>query len=130
MPTDRYIKAVLTVIAGALLYLCAMQSGPPASAQGMGAATPGSMRDDRPQRVVVVGWELPPQQPVAVAIQPGAQPLPVSLGATAQQPLPVSLGVTAQRPLPVAVTGIKAGADWDEIRAKVEQPLTGLPGKP
>ncbi len=118
MPTDRYIKAVLTVIAAALLYLCAMQSGQPASAQGMGAATPGSMRDARPQPVVVVGWELPPQQPVPVAIQPGAQPLPVSLG------------VTPQQPLPVAVTGIKAGADWDEIRAKVEQPLTGRPGKP
>jgi hypothetical protein len=118
MPTDRYLKAVLTVIAGALLYICAMLSGQPASAQGMGAATPGSMRDDRPQPVVVVGWELPQQQPVSVAIQPSAQPLPVSLG------------VTAQQPLPVAVTGIKAGPDWDEIRAKVDQPVTGRPGKP
>ena len=56
MTTDRYTKAVLTIIAGALLYIGAMLSGQPASAQNL---TPGSrmfIEPNRPQPVVVVGW--------------------------------------------------------------------------
>ena len=58
MTTDRYTKAVLTIIAGALLYIGAMLSGQPASAQGQGATqgSPGMVMDARPQPVVVVGW--------------------------------------------------------------------------
>jgi len=149
MPTDHYTKAVLTIIAGALVYIGAMLSGQPASAQSLTAAPQTFFQQSKPQAVVVVGWgsvrsdgqvllttvrdpaggtrtdstlpvaiQATRQQPVPVSIQPGAQPLSVSLG------------VTPQRPLPVGITAIKAGADWDEIHAKVDQPLTRLPGRP
>ena len=68
--------------------------------------------------------------------------LPVALQATRPQPLPVaiqqggqpiaiSLGVTAQRPLPVGITGLRAVAERDPVRTKVDaQPLTRYPGPP
>jgi len=56
--------------------------------------------------------------------------LPVAIQQNGQ-PLAVSLGVTAQRPLPVGITAIRAGAEWDPIRARVDaQPLTRYPGPP
>ncbi len=149
MYIDRYTKAVLTIIAGALLYIGAMLSGQPASAQGQAAARPQLAEDTRPQPVVVVGWgtvqvdgrvtlnmvrdangfhtdstlpvavQATPQRPLPVVVQPGPRPIDVTLGAT------------PQRPLPVAVHGIKVGADWDTIRTKVDaQPLTRFPGPP
>jgi hypothetical protein len=111
MPIDRYTRTVLTIIAGALLYIGAMLSGQPASAQ----APP--MVDTRPQRVVVVGWEA------------GVRPLPVVIDAG--QPLAVTVTPSAQQvPMPVTITGIRAGAEWDEVRTRVEQPLTRTPGRP
>ncbi|MGE0449976.1 MAG: hypothetical protein AB7Q29_10385 [Vicinamibacterales bacterium] len=47
MTPDRYTKAVLTVIAACLVYLCiAVTTGSPVSAQ-----------TDGPQRVIIVGWK-------------------------------------------------------------------------
>jgi len=119
MTTDRYTKAVLTIIAGALVYIGAMLSGQPASAQGQGATqgSPGMAMDARPQPVVVVRWAQP-ERPWPVAIQ------------SVSEPLPVTLRPTSDQPLPVAITGVKAGAQWDEIRVKVEQPLSRRPGPP
>ena len=116
MTTDRYTKAVLTIIAGALLYIGAMLSGQPASAQGQGATqgSPGMVMDGRPQPVVVVGWQTPER----------------SLPVTVEQPLAVTFRGPQDQPLPVAITGIRSGAQWDEIRVKVEQPLSRLPGPP
>jgi hypothetical protein len=116
MTTDRYTKAVLTIIAGALLYIGAMLSGQPASAQGAGATqgSPGMVMDARPQPVVVVGWETPER----------------SLPVTVQEPLPVTLRGAGDQPLPVAITSIRAGAPWDDIRVKVEPSITRLPGAP
>jgi len=115
MTTDRYTKAVLTIIAGALLYIGVMLSGQPASAQGGSTpGSPGMVMDARPQPVVVVGWATPER----------------SLPVTVEQPLAVTLRGTQDQPLPVAITGIRAGAQWDEIRVKVEQPLSRRPGPP
>ncbi len=116
MTTDRYTKAVLTIIAGALLYIGAMLSGQPASAQGQGATqgSPGMVMDARPQPVVVVGWATP------------ERPLPV----TVEQPLAVTLRGAPDQPLPVAIAGIRAGAQWDEIRVKAEPSITRRPGAP
>ena len=111
MPIDRYTKAVLTIIAGALVYIAAMLSGQPASAQ----APP--MVDTRPQRVTIVGWDAG-VRPLPVSIQPGP-PLAVTITPAPQQAA-----------LPVTITGIRAGAEWDEVRTKVEQPLTRTPGRP
>ena len=150
MTIDRYTKAVLTIIAGALLYIAAMLSGQPASAQSL---TPGSrmfIEPNRPQAVVVVGWgtvrsdgqvfvntvrdatggtRTDTTLPVAVQAT-RQQPLPVAIQ-QGSQPLAVSLGVTPQRPLPVGITAIRTGVEWDAIRTKVDaQPLTRYPGPP
>ena len=151
MSIDRYTKAVLTVIAGALLYICAMLSGRPVSAQIMAPAGASLLQQTKPQPVVVVGWgsvrddgqiflstvksptgavQSDPTLHVRIQ-QPAQQPIPVTLGVTPQQPLPVALGVTPQQPLPVAVTAIKAVSDWEPVRTKAEpQPGQAMPGVP
>jgi hypothetical protein len=151
MPIDRYTKAVLTIIAGALLYIAAMLSGQPAAAQSMAPASRMFVEARPPQPVVIVGWGTVRSDgqvfvntvrdvggftrtdgtlPVAVQAT-RQQPLPVSIQQPTGQPLAVSLGVTTQRPLPVAVHGLKIGVDWDPIRTKVDaQPLTRYPGPP
>jgi hypothetical protein len=50
---DRYTKTILTVIAGALVYLCIVMTAFPA-VHAQGAARPGEMTG--PAQVVVVGW--------------------------------------------------------------------------
>jgi hypothetical protein len=124
MPNDRYTKAVLTIIAGALIYIGAMLGGEPTSAQ----APP--VMDARPQRVVIVGWE-PGVRPLPVAVENG-QPIAVTVSPSPQQaPVPVTITPAPQQaPMPVTITGIRAGAEWDEVRTKVEQPLTRTPGRP
>lgn len=59
---DRYTKTVLTVIAGALVYLCiVMTAFPPVHAQQT-AARPGEMTG--PAQVVVVGWNTNAPVPI------------------------------------------------------------------
>jgi hypothetical protein len=50
MRPDVYLKAVLTVIAACLVWLCAMSTGRPLSAQQT------QVLDAAPQPVVIVGW--------------------------------------------------------------------------
>jgi hypothetical protein len=150
MSIDRYTKTVLTIIAGALLYIAAMLSGQPASAQSLATASQMFIEPGRPQPVVVVGWGTVrsdgqvlvntvrdavggtrTDSTIPVALQATRQqPLPVSIQQTA--PLSVSLGVTTQRPLPVAIAAIKPGGlDWEQIRVRVDpQPTTLRPGFP
>lgn len=70
MTSDRYLKAVLTVIAGCLVYICvALTTGPAVSAQ-----------DGGPQEVVLVGWKQGPGDRLIVLPPHGSeksQPLPV-----------------------------------------------------
>ena len=153
MPIDRYTKAVLTIIAGALLYIAAMLSGQPASAQSLAPAAqafvePGRAAAGRrssagarcaptarcsstPSGTSAASPGPTPRLPVALQAT-RQQPLPVSIQQPGGQPLPVSLGVTTQRPLPVAITSIKpGGTDWEQIRVKVDpQAPTPRPGFP
>lgn len=68
MKNDTYVRGVLTVIAAALLYLCAVLTPLPAvSAQAgrvVGAATPGVSTG--PAEMVVVGWKVPDTVPVTI----------------------------------------------------------------
>ena len=64
--TDRYTKTVLTVIAGALIYLCVVMTAFPA-AQAQSSARPGEPTG--PQDVVVVGWRPTAPLPI-VAPEP------------------------------------------------------------
>jgi hypothetical protein len=84
MTTDRYTKSVLTVIAGALIYLCiVMTPFPGVQAQGM--KRPGEFGG--PAEMVIVGWKT--------------DPLPI----TATRPLPI----VASEPVRV-ITERSAGA--------------------
>jgi hypothetical protein len=61
MTNDTYLRAVLTVIAAALVYLCVLLTPlPSASAQVgqiVGAPTPGVSTG--PGEMVIVGWKVP-----------------------------------------------------------------------
>jgi len=66
---DRYLKGVLTIIAGALVYLClVLTPWPRAAAQATPQLRPGDIAGG-PIDVVVVGWRTPAGQVVPVAVQ-------------------------------------------------------------
>ena len=122
-PVDRYTKTLLTIIAGALVYIAAMLSGEQAQAQSNAGEV-----STRPQRVVVVGWDVQPRA-LPVAIESTTRPLPVAVQPPSQ-PLAVTLSGPPPQPWPVTLTGIRAGNDWDEIRVRAQQRTTSTPGIP
>ena len=67
---DRYSKIVLTVIAGALVYLCVVMTAFPA-VKAQGTRTAGEMIAP-PIEAVIVGWKLTEPLPIATT-----RPLPV-----------------------------------------------------
>ena len=119
---DRYTKGVLTIIAGALLYLCiALTSFPAAHAQS--SLRPGEPTG--PGQVVVVGWRV--GEPLPVAFQ---RPVPII---TANEPLRITGTVTTERSSGVAdrviVTGWEEGATRE--KAARMMPLSDTtPGLP
>ena len=145
MTIDRYTKGVLTVIAGCLLWLCAMQApGTVLAQQTTREIGPWSQRV---QPVVLVGVGAMDQAgKVMVYFTPhnGAQwtdptvpvqlpyssehPLPVGLPYSSSSPLPMSLTYMAGPPMPVEVTAVRKNGDWEPFRVEVE-PTQGR-GKP
>jgi hypothetical protein len=137
MQTDRYTKLVLTVIAIALVWLCAVTTRWPAvSAQ----ASHGL--DSPVQPVVIVGWGTmdakgkatvvmtqgrsgvvsDPNVPVKV-LDPVAVRLP-------PDPVAVRLEYSDVYPLPVGLTSIKRTGEWEPIRSAVEgEPMRPKPGR-
>ena len=146
MTIDRYTRAVLTVIAGCLLWMCVMGSGRPVQAQQ--ASLDASAFAGRVQPVVIVGTgSMDAEGKIVVNFvrRNGAQvtdatvpvrlpytaeaPLPVRLPYTVASPLPAQLLYSAGSPLPVAITGIKKTTEWEPIRTQVEKaPVQGTPG--
>ena len=133
MIVDRYTKAVLTVIAGCLLWLCAMSGGGAVAAQHSievpvfkGAVQPvvvvGTGTMDRTGRVDVY------------FTGPGSTArtdptVPVTLPYTSAKPMPSQLFYTAAAPLPVEVAAVKKTGEWEPIRAHVEDaPVRTRPG--
>jgi hypothetical protein len=130
MKTDTYTKAVLTLIAACLLWLCLISSGQPLQAQ------PRQYSALPAQPVVVVGWgRLNPDVPggielawsdagrriadPAVPIRPPADP----------NVRPVRVRIDAPAPLPVSLEGVKKGASWDALRTAAENdPGSRVPG--
>jgi hypothetical protein len=147
MTTDRYTKVVLTVIAGCLLWMCAMGTARPLMAEQEPAFDTASIAG-RVQPVVIVGTGVMDAQgkvvvnfvrrsngqvtdPTVPVKLPYSQetPLPVRLPYTMTSPLPAQLSYSAATPLPVAITGIKRALDWEPIRTQVEDaPLRRTPG--
>jgi|tagenome__1003787_1003787.scaffolds.fasta_scaffold20711944_2 hypothetical protein len=135
MNADRYTKAVLTVIAGALLYICFMISGLPLSAQGLVA--PQILQNVKPQPVVIVGWgSVRADGQIflnTVKDENGTvhtdMMLPVKVMQKPKEPVLVTVDYNPDHPVPVAITGVKQGREWEPIRVKVEpEPLKSRPG--
>jgi len=139
---DRYTKAVLTVIAGCLLWICAMGAGVPLTAQRTSTQT---MPNASVQPVVIVGTgtldqrgtvtvnftqqgRTDPTLAVQLPYTP-AKPLPVSLPYTPASPMPTQLPYTAQSPLAIEIAAVKKTGEWEPIRAKIEDaPTKTRPG--
>jgi hypothetical protein len=134
MIIDRYTKLVLTVIAGCLLWICAMGAGRPIEAQSATmdiAALKGAV-----QPVVIVGTgSMDRAGNVLVAFNgsgPGQRTDPtlqVRLPYTGINPLPVSLPYTSAVPIPVEIAAVRKTGEWEPIRARVEDaPTRKTPG--
>ena len=132
MAVDRYTKAVLTVIACCLLWICAMGTAPRLEAQqqtlALGPVQPvvivgtGSM--DRAGKVDVSftqqgGARTEAIVPVWMPYTP-TKPLPVSLSYTRESPLPTQVVRTGEPPLPVEISSVRRPAEWEPIRVRVE----------
>lgn len=111
---DVYTKAVLSIIAICLIWLCVAQAAPVVSAQADA------------QKVVVVGWDRP--LPVVIVDEKGSplvsvQGLRVNLG---NRPLPVTLD---NQSVPVAIKSIERGEAWQPILVEVmKSPPSPYPG--
>jgi hypothetical protein len=105
MKTDLYTKAVLTVIAACLVWICLNSVTPTALAQTAPA---------QPARVMIVDERGTPLYT--------AQGFRVNLGA---QPLPISVSNTS---LPVVVTSLERVGRWDPLQVQVlREPPTLMP---
>ena len=132
MRSDAYLKFILTVIAGCLLWLCAMSSGRPLAAQSTLQLPEQSIA----QPVVIVGWgTLDEKGRASVAMMQDRQGrrsdpnLPVKLVTVAAGPIDVRLPYTDVTPMPVGVTRIKPAAEWEPIRSAAEpEPTRPRPG--
>ena len=116
MPVDNYTRAVLTVIALALVYLCAREAAPPALAQ------------DAPTRVVITGIALEQGGP-ASALPVGVVGEMRLMGATFSAfPIqPVRMRVTDPVEIQTA-RPIKVEADQPLPVRAIREPGTQRPG--
>ena len=142
MRPDVYTKAMLTVIAACLVWLCVMSAGRPLSAQ-----QPMQLGTTTVQPVVVVGWgtfdehgrtsvsmingrngrQSDPNLPIKVIDMP--PDVPVRVVAMPARPVEVRLPYTDQVPMPVGITRIKPAAEWEPIRNAAEpEPTRPRPG--
>jgi hypothetical protein len=115
MRVDAYTKAVLTIIAACLLWMCVTGATlTPVAAQ--------ALRDREPQEVILIGSRAP-----VPVVTPPRTSLVVRPGAEwYQEPLLVD----APRPLPTRLTGVeRQGGRWDPLDVNVkEQPRKAAPG--
>jgi hypothetical protein len=134
MSIDRYTKAVLTVIAGCLVWICAMGAAPRIAAQQSTMEIAGPVQPvvivgtgslDRAGKVVVNFTQqgsvqrTDPTLPVQLPYTP-ANPLSVGLSYSASSPMPAQLFYTSVAPLPVEIAAVKKAGDWEPIRTSVE----------
>jgi hypothetical protein len=124
MRTDTYTRAVLTIIAACLLWICFMSAGQPLNAQP--AAQIGALPA---QPVVVVGWgRLNPTAPGGIevawsdAVRKIAEPAVPIRPTTDPKFNPVPVRVELQTPLPVSLEAVRKGRDgaWDALRTAPE----------
>jgi len=134
MIVDRYTKTVLTVIAGCLLWMCAMGAGRPVAAQQSSIGVPAFKGTVQP--VILVGTGTMDRTGKVDVYFTGQSStartdptVPVTLPYTAARPMPSQLFYTAAAPLPVEVAAVKKTGEWEPIRARVEDaPVRTRPG--
>lgn len=129
MNIDTYTKAVLTVIAAALLWLCAISTGQPLRAQALAA----QWSPLPAQPVVVVGWgRLNPQAPGGIEIAWSDPNRKISEPAVPIRPAadqkfdPLRVRLEMAAPIPVSLEAVKKTGAWDPLRTEAE----GDPGQP
>jgi hypothetical protein len=118
---DRYTKAVLTVIAGCLVWLCAVGMPGAAHAQAQTGTLPTTTGAAVP--VVIVGTgSMTRAGSVAVTFHGDhSDPtVPVTLPYTAANPLPTQLPYTDVTPMPTELTSVRKGVHWEPVRVSVE----------
>jgi hypothetical protein len=128
-PIDTYTKAILTIIAACLLWICVMAAGQPLRAQ------PQQYSPLPAQPVVVVGWgRLNPSAPGGIEIAWSDPARKISEDAVQIRPRerkadPVPVRVELPTPLPVSLEAVRKGNAWDAVRTAVD-PDTGsrVPG--
>jgi len=139
MTTDRYTKAVLTVIAGCLLWICAMGTGIPLGAQARPLSLGNAAVQSTVQPVILVGTgTLDPRGTLTIAYARHSDgrehtdpTIPVTLPYSELNPIPSRLFYTGAAPLPVEICAIKKVGEWEPLRAKVEDaPAKAKPGGP
>ena len=129
MAVDRYTKTVLTVIAGCLVWLCAVGTPGPAHAQ-----QPVTLQNPTSAAVpvVIVGTGTITRAGALAVTFHGDRSdptVPVSLPYTPEHPLPAQLPYTELQPMPMAITSVRRGAQWEPIRVAVEDAaLRAKPG--
>ena len=106
---DRYIKTMLTIIAGALLYLCIVMTPLPRVNAQTPSRTPGV--SSGPMEVIVVGYNAEAPMPVAVS---------GLVEVTASNPLRITGNVSTERSSDKADRVILVG--WEK-RANREKPV-------
>ena len=115
---DRYSKCVLSVIAGALTYLCVVMTPLPGLSAQTNSPRPG--QPSGPTEVVIVGWRTPG----AEAAFPVSIQHPVRV--TATEPFPIRGSVTTERSSGRADRVILVGWERHASRDSVS-PMHGLP---
>lgn len=137
MRADLYTRAVLTIIAACLVWLCAQGVGWPVQAQ---QRTP-PLASERAQPVVIVGWgTIDADGRVSLTMnadrskQTMTDPnIPVKVIGYPMPPGPVDVRLpeyTEAHPVPVGISSIKRTGEWEPIRSMVEpEPTRTRPGR-
>jgi hypothetical protein len=116
MNVDRYTKAVLTVIAGCLLWICVMGTAPAVQAQV-------DLKDLKTiaQPVIIVGTgTMDRQGNVWIDYQRDSRTDPT---------LSVRLPYSPANPIAVEISAVKKAGAWESLRTDVEDvPLRANPG--
>jgi hypothetical protein len=129
MVVDRYTKTVLTVIAGCLLWLCAV--GTPATAHAQQTATFQNTTGAAVPVVIVGTGTITRGGALSVTFRGDRSDptVPVTLPYTPANPLPTQLPYTDASPMPTEVNSVRKGAHWEPLRVSVEdQPVRSTPG--
>ena len=106
--SDRYTKAVLTIIAAALVYLCIVMTPIP-GVQAQTARRPGDPTG--PGEMVIVGWRAPKGETVPVSVFG-------SVSVTNTEPLRIAGQVTTERSAGAADRVVLVGWEENAVRER------------